>query len=182
MDVGKYHETITRAWIMAVHHFMTLSPSHESAASFMAANPELLDSRIMLTHYSAAVLFSPEARAVVRSARHPVDSAACKVVIQRIAADAVVLVHLAFIAFVALGALLAARWRWVPWLHIPALLWGVLVETTGRLCPLTDLENALRTRAGQSGYPRRLHRTLRARDHLPRQVSPARSSSRSHWV
>ena len=73
--------------------------------------------------------------------------------IQRIAADAVVLVHLAFIAFVALGALLAVRWRWIPWLHIPALLWGVLVETTGRLCPLTDLENALRTRAGQSGYP-----------------------------
>ena len=72
--------------------------------------------------------------------------------IQRIAADAVVLVHLAFIAFVALGALLAVRWRWVPWLHIPALLWGVLVETTGRLCPLTDLENALRTKAGQSGY------------------------------
>ena len=62
VDAGKYHETITRAWIMAVHHFMTLSPSQESAASFMAANPELLDSRIMLTHYSAAVLFSPDAR------------------------------------------------------------------------------------------------------------------------
>jgi len=73
-------------------------------------------------------------------------------VIYRIAADAVVLVHFAFIVFVALGALLAVRWRWVPWLHIPALLWGVLVETTGRLCPLTDLENALRTKAGQSGY------------------------------
>ena len=72
--------------------------------------------------------------------------------IYRIAADAVVLVHFAFIVFVALGALLAVRWRWVPWLHIPALLWGVLVETTGRLCPLTDLENALRTKAGQSGY------------------------------
>jgi hypothetical protein len=73
-------------------------------------------------------------------------------VIYRIAADAVVLVHFAFIVFVALGALLALRWRWVTWLHIPALLWGVLVETTGRLCPLTDLENALRTNAGQSGY------------------------------
>ena len=72
--------------------------------------------------------------------------------IYRIAADAVVLVHFAFIVFVALGALLAVRWRWVPWLHLPALMWGVVVETTGRLCPLTDLENALRTRAGQSGY------------------------------
>jgi hypothetical protein len=62
VDAGKYHETITRAWIMAVQHFITRSPNHDSAASFMAAHPELLDSRIMLTHYSAAVLFSPEAR------------------------------------------------------------------------------------------------------------------------
>ena len=63
VGAGKYHETLTRAWIMAVHHFMTRSPDHESAASFTTANPELLDSRIMLTHYSAEVLFSPEARA-----------------------------------------------------------------------------------------------------------------------
>lgn len=59
----KYHETITRAWIMAVHYFMTRSEPQSSAASFTAANPELLDSRIMLTHYSAEVLFSPGARA-----------------------------------------------------------------------------------------------------------------------
>ena len=61
-DPGKYHETITRAWIMAVHHFMGQSTRHDSAESFMQANPVLLDSRIMLTHYSAEVLFSPEAR------------------------------------------------------------------------------------------------------------------------
>ena len=59
---GKYHETITRAWIMAVAHFMNESIPCDSAATFMARNPRLLDSKIMLSHYSAEVLFSPEAR------------------------------------------------------------------------------------------------------------------------
>ena len=58
----KYHETITRAWIMAVAHFMAESEPCESAEAFMAANPRLLDSKIMLTHYSAEVLFGPAAR------------------------------------------------------------------------------------------------------------------------
>jgi hypothetical protein len=59
----KYHETLTRAWILAVRHFMERLSGSGSAEEFMAANPELLDSRIMLTHYSATVLFSAEARA-----------------------------------------------------------------------------------------------------------------------
>lgn len=59
---SKFHETITRAWVLAVRHFMNKSTS-TSAADFMANNPELLDSKIMLTHYSASVLFSPDARA-----------------------------------------------------------------------------------------------------------------------
>ena len=58
----KYHETLTRAWVLAVHHFMNKAPS-ASAADFIASNPELLDSTIMLTHYSASVLFSADARA-----------------------------------------------------------------------------------------------------------------------
>lgn len=62
VDHGKYHETITRAWIMAVAHFMDESIPCESAATFMARNPRLLDSKIMLAHYSAEVLFSPAAR------------------------------------------------------------------------------------------------------------------------
>jgi hypothetical protein len=62
VDPAKYHETITRAWVMAVAHFMERSEACDGAGAFMAANPELLDSRIMLTHYSAEVLFSPEAR------------------------------------------------------------------------------------------------------------------------
>jgi hypothetical protein len=63
IPAAKYHETLTRAWILAVRHFMATSPAADSAASFIASNPRLLDSRIMLTHYSTEVLFSPEARA-----------------------------------------------------------------------------------------------------------------------
>lgn len=60
---AKYHETLTRAWILAVRHFMERSSGAASAEAFIAAHPELLDSKIMLTHYSASALFSPEARA-----------------------------------------------------------------------------------------------------------------------
>jgi hypothetical protein len=63
IPVAKYHETLTQAWILAVRHFMAISPDSESSASFIAGNPRLLDSKIMLTHYSTEVLFSPEARA-----------------------------------------------------------------------------------------------------------------------
>lgn len=63
VDVSKYHETITRAWIMAVRHFMEITPDCESSDSFIEKNPSLLDTKIMMTHYSAEVLFSDEARA-----------------------------------------------------------------------------------------------------------------------
>jgi hypothetical protein len=70
----------------------------------------------------------------------------------RVAADAVLLIHLAFILFALLGAVIAARWRWIVVVHLPAAMWGFFVELTGRICPLTYLENYLRTRAGLSGY------------------------------
>ena len=63
VDPAKYHETITRAWILAVRHFMDRTPQSASADEFIAINPVLLDTRIMLTHYSADLLFSSEARA-----------------------------------------------------------------------------------------------------------------------
>lgn len=63
IPAAKYHETLTRAWILAVNHFMQQAPGpYPSAAAFMQDNPRLLDSRIMLTHYSTEVLFSAEAR------------------------------------------------------------------------------------------------------------------------
>ncbi|MDD2762082.1 MAG: DUF2784 domain-containing protein [Methylomonas sp.] len=70
----------------------------------------------------------------------------------RLAADGVILLHLAFIGFVVLGAALAFRWRWMPVIHLPAAAWGVYIEWTRGICPLTYLENALRRRAGQAGY------------------------------
>jgi hypothetical protein len=72
--------------------------------------------------------------------------------IYRWLADGVVVVHVAFVAFVMVGAFLALRWRWLVWLHVPAAIWGVLIEYAGWICPLTPLENALRARAGESGY------------------------------
>jgi Protein of Unknown function (DUF2784) len=72
--------------------------------------------------------------------------------IYRWLADAVVVIHVAFVAFVMLGALAVLRWPRLAWLHIPAALWGVFIEWSGRICPLTPLENALRMRAGEAGY------------------------------
>jgi hypothetical protein len=69
-----------------------------------------------------------------------------------VAADAVVLLHALFVLFVAAGALLLWRWPRVAWLHAPAALWGVFVEWTGTICPLTPLENRLRVQAGDAGY------------------------------
>ena len=63
VDPSKYHETITRAWILGVRHFMQMTPETRSADEFIDANPRMLDPKIMLTHYSAELLFSPQARA-----------------------------------------------------------------------------------------------------------------------
>jgi len=70
----------------------------------------------------------------------------------RLLADAVVLFHFVFVVFAVLGGLLGFRWRWLPWLHLPALGWAAWVEFSGRICPLTPLENALRRAGGAQGY------------------------------
>ena len=70
----------------------------------------------------------------------------------RIAADTVLLLHLAFIAFVMLGGLLVLRSRPLMLVHLPAIAWATFVESTGTLCPLTFVENRLRAAAGLSGY------------------------------
>ena len=67
-------------------------------------------------------------------------------------ADAVLVLHLAFILFVLFGALLVLKWRWIAWLHLPAVFWGAYVEFSGSYCPLTPLENDFRQRAGEAGY------------------------------
>lgn len=67
-------------------------------------------------------------------------------------ADAVVLLHLAFIAFAVTGGFLAWRWPRLVYVHVPVLLWASWVEIAGWICPLTPLENHLRRLAGESGY------------------------------
>jgi hypothetical protein len=64
-------------------------------------------------------------------------------------ADAVVVVHFAFVVFVAVGGLLAWRWPRVLWLHVPAVVWGVGIVTVGYECPLTPLERYLRRLGGE---------------------------------
>ncbi|GGY00611.1 DUF2784 family protein [Massilia dura] len=69
-----------------------------------------------------------------------------------LAATAVLIVHFGFIVFVLFGGLLALRRRWLAVIHLPAAAWGILVEASGAGCPLTSLENTLRTRAGMARY------------------------------
>ncbi len=67
-------------------------------------------------------------------------------------ADAVLLLHLAFVLFVLFGGLLAIRWRAILRIHLPAVFWGAFVEFSGWICPLTPLENWLREQGGEASY------------------------------
>ena len=67
-------------------------------------------------------------------------------------ADLLVVFHLVFILYVLFGALLVLKWPRSLWLHLPACLWGMTVEFTGWICPLTPWEIDLRQMAGEEGY------------------------------
>ena len=69
-----------------------------------------------------------------------------------IAADVVVLLHALFVAFVVAGGLLLLRWPRLVFAHLPAAIWGALIEFTGVICPLTPFEKWLRIRAGEAAY------------------------------
>ena len=68
------------------------------------------------------------------------------------AADLLVMIHLLAIVFIVFGGLLVFRWPWAAWFHLPAAVWGVLIEFQGWICPLTPWEQRLRDAAGQGGY------------------------------
>lgn len=70
----------------------------------------------------------------------------------RLLADVTVVVHVAFVVFVLFGGLLVVRRPRVAWLHVPAVAWGAWIEFAGWLCPLTPLENWLRTQSGATAY------------------------------
>jgi len=67
-------------------------------------------------------------------------------------ADLVVFIHCVFVIFVLLGGVAALRWRYIAWIHVPAALWGAVIELSGWVCPLTYLENSLRRMGGGAGY------------------------------
>ncbi len=70
----------------------------------------------------------------------------------RLLADLVVLLHLTFILFAVLGGFFVIRWRKIFWFHLPAVIWAAGIEFSGRICPLTYLENWLLLKSGSEGY------------------------------
>ncbi|HEY8259168.1 MAG TPA: DUF2784 domain-containing protein [Gemmatimonadales bacterium] len=70
----------------------------------------------------------------------------------RFLADLVLGLHFLFVLFVVIGGLLLVRWPRLAWIHLPAAVWGAVIELGGWVCPLTPLENMLRARAGEAGY------------------------------
>ena len=68
-------------------------------------------------------------------------------------ADVALVGHAGFLLFVVLGGLLSLRWRRAWWVHVPCVVWGVWIEFSGWVCPVTDLENEWRRRGGEAGYP-----------------------------
>ena len=72
--------------------------------------------------------------------------------IYKIAANFTVLIHFSFICFVVVGGFLALRWRRLIFVHLPCVIWGVLIEFKGWICPLTPLEYWFRELSGSSGY------------------------------
>lgn len=92
-------------------------------------------------------------------------------------ADLVMTVHFAFVAFVALGALLLLREPRVAWLHVPAVLYGAAIEFFGWICPLTPLEVALRRAAGSEGYEGSF-----LRHHLEKVLYPADWQELHLWL
>jgi hypothetical protein len=73
-------------------------------------------------------------------------------VIYQLLATTVALTHVAFVLFVILGGLLVPRWPRIVWVHVPAAMWGVILEVVDLGCPLTPVENWLRAKAGDAGY------------------------------
>ena len=67
-------------------------------------------------------------------------------------ADVIVFLHFLFVVFVVFGGLVALAWPRMIWIHVPAVVWGAVVEFTGWICPLTPLENRLREAAGATAY------------------------------
>ena len=67
-------------------------------------------------------------------------------------ADLIMLTHVAFVLFVIGGGALVLKWPLIAWLHLPAAIWGAIIEFMGWICPLTPLENQLLIQSAGDGY------------------------------
>ena len=56
-------------------------------------------------------------------------------------ANLTLVTHLIFILFVIFGGMLFYFFPKIIYFHIPSLLWGIYIEFTNSVCPLTYLEN-----------------------------------------
>jgi hypothetical protein len=72
--------------------------------------------------------------------------------IYRVLADAVIVMHLLFVMFAVAGGFVFVFWRYSPLVHLPVVVWGVVIAFSDLSCPLTPLENWLWSHAGASGY------------------------------
>ena len=70
----------------------------------------------------------------------------------RMLADLVIVVHLGYLAFVAVGGVLAWRWRRLIRPHLIALTVAFASVAVGFDCPLTNIEKSLRRLAGDRPY------------------------------
>lgn len=67
-------------------------------------------------------------------------------------ADLLLLVHLTFMKFVAVGGLMVLRWRWLIWIHLPSAIVGLVLALSGWFWPFAGLERWLRDRGASHGY------------------------------
>jgi len=72
--------------------------------------------------------------------------------ISRNLADFVLILHLCFVLFVIFGGALVLWKRWILWLHLPAVAWGIIVEIFQLPCPLTGLEKFFKEYGGEAVY------------------------------
>jgi hypothetical protein len=71
----------------------------------------------------------------------------------RLVADAAMVAHFVFLAYLVVGGFIAWRWPWTIWAHIAVALYGLFNVLIGWPCPLTHVENWGRVRAGEATLP-----------------------------
>jgi hypothetical protein len=71
----------------------------------------------------------------------------------RLVADAAMVAHFLFLAYLVVGGFIAWRWPWTIWMHFAVALYGLFNVLVGWPCPLTHVENWGRARAGQATLP-----------------------------